>query len=229
LLIIFQNLNGVVDLSHLISLILAEVEMCHKAGSFFRRTGTTPGDLIDLIPRLSGPEHCFLSRYHTLLPVMSRHSGFLVIASNELALMPGVEPMEFFSSLEAELSARSAWMPNIDSLEFINDPAKSGPYQRQTPDLLKQPNVGLYALKPTPKNHIFLEHENRLCDILHALESMEATEARECMEDRVIRELSRINRLKEIEWSGQRSKFGIKGAVVNTGMFISSRCGRCSS
>ena len=47
---------------------------------------------------------------------------------------------------------------------------------------------------------------------------MEATEAVEGVEDRFLQELLRINRLKEAEWSGQRSKHGINGAVVNTGM-----------
>jgi hypothetical protein len=44
---------------------------------------------------------------------------------------------------------------------------------------------------------------------------------REDMEDRVVQELARINQLKEIEWSGQRSRHGIKGAVVNAGMLVS--------
>ena len=139
--------------------------------------------------------------------------------------MVGAESV--LSSLDAELSARSGWLPNVDSLDFVNDPAKSGHYQCKTPDQLVQPNIGLHALKSTPKNQIFLEHESRLCDILHILESMDATEAREDMEDRVIQELIRINRLKEIEWAGQQSQHGIKGAVVNAGMFVSlSLCGR---
>ena len=128
------------------------------------------------------------------------------------------ERLGFLSSLDAELSARSTWMPNVDSLDFVNDPTKNGPYKRQTPDQLREPNVGLYALKPKPKNHIFLEHENRLCEGLNVLGSMEATEAVEGVEDRFLQELLRINRLKEAEWSGQRSKHGINGAVVNTGM-----------
>jgi hypothetical protein len=136
--------------------------------------------------------------------------------------MAGKEPPDVLSSLDAELSACSGWLPNVDSLDFVNDPVKSGPYQRKTPDELVRPNVGLHALKSTPKNYIFLEHETRLCDILHILESMDATEAREDIEDRVIQELVRINQLKEIEWSGQRSKHGIKGAVVNTGACLSS-------
>ena len=130
------------------------------------------------------------------------------------------------SSLDAELSARSTWMPNVDSLDFVNDPTKNGPYKRQTPDQLREPNVGLYALEPKPKNHIFLEHENRLCEILNVLESMEATEAVEGVEDRVLQELLRITRLKEAEWSGQRSKSGIHGAVVNTGMLALFSCCR---
>src|SRR5258708_4771238 len=142
--------------------------------------------------------------------------------------MAGKEPPDALSSLDAELSARSGWLPNVDSLDFINDPVKSGPYQRKTLDELIWPNVGLHALKSTPKNHIFLEHESRLCDILHILESMDATEAREDMEDRVIQELVRINQLKEIEWSGQQSKHGIKGAVVNTGACLPSLGGSCN-
>ncbi|KAH9051542.1 hypothetical protein EDB87DRAFT_1582376 [Lactarius vividus] len=121
-------------------------------------------------------------------------------------LTTAVEPMDFFSSLDAELSARSAYLPNVGSLDFINDPAKSGPYQCQTPELLKQPNIGLYTLKPTTKNHIFLEHESRLCDILSTLELMEATKARDNLEDQVVQELIRINRLKEIEWSDNTSE-----------------------
>ena len=135
-------------------------------------------------------------------------------------MMAGRAP-DVLSSLDTELSARSGWLPNVDSLDFVNDPARSGPYQSKTPDELVRPNVGLHALKSTPKNHIFLEHESRLCDILRILESMDATEAREDIEDRVIQELVRINQLKAIEWSGQRSNHGIKGAVVNTGMLVS--------
>jgi hypothetical protein len=135
-------------------------------------------------------------------------------------MMAGKELPDVLSFLDAELSARSSWLPNVDSLDFVNDPAKSGPYRCKTPDQLVQPNVGLHALKSTPKNNIFLEHENRLCDILHILELMDTTEAREDLEDRVIQELVRINQLKEIEWSGQRSKHGIKGAVVNAGMLV---------
>jgi hypothetical protein len=133
-----------------------------------------------------------------------------------------MEPFSLLSSLDAELSARSDWLPNIYSLDFVNDPTKWGPYKRTTD--LDQPNVGPHALKTTRKNYIFLEYENRLCDILSILKSMDDTEARDDMEDRVIQELVRIERLKEIEWSGQRSKRGIKGrgAIVNTGMHLSS-------
>ena len=143
-------------------------------------------------------------------------------------MMAGKEPPDVLSCLDAELSARSSWLPNVDCLDFVNDPAKSGPYQCKTPEQLVQRNVGLHALKSTPKNHIFLEHESRLCDIVRILELMDASEAKEDMEDRVIQELVRINQLKEIEWSGQRSKHGIKGAVVNAGMPFSLLYGGCS-
>jgi len=128
--------------------------------------------------------------------------------------------MDFLSSLDAELTARSTWMPNIESLDFVNDPITSGPYHRQHPDQLKHPNTGLYALRLASKNQVYLEHENRLCQILNTLDSewMEPTDAKEDIEDRTLRELVRINTLKEVEWSGQRSVGGVKGAVVNTGM-----------
>jgi hypothetical protein len=125
--------------------------------------------------------------------------------------------MDFLSIVDAELSARSTWMPNVDSLEFINDPVEVGPYQIQHPDQLRRPNTGLYALRLTQKNRVYLEHENRLCDILDTLEPMESTEAKEVMEDRVLQELVRVNRLKEVEWSCQRNNQGAKGAIVNTG------------
>lgn len=131
-------------------------------------------------------------------------------------------PMDILSNLDAELTlaARSTWMPNIISLDFVNDPITGGPYLRQHPDQLRLPNSGLYALKLVSKNFVYLEYENRLCDILNTLEWMEPTDTKEDMEDRALRELIRINTLKEIEWSGQRSTRGIKGAVVNTGMCI---------
>ena len=60
------------------------------------------------------------------------------------------------SSLDAELSACSTWMPNVDRLDFVNDPTKNGPNQHQTSYQLRERNIGLYALKPNLKNHIFL-------------------------------------------------------------------------
>lgn len=131
--------------------------------------------------------------------------------------MFGTTSMDILSLLDAELSARSTWMPNIDSLEFINDPIESGPYQNHDPKQIRRPNVGLYALTLGHKNQVYLEYEYRLCDILDILESMDGTNGKENMEDRVLQELIRINRLKGLEWSGQRSKRGVRGAIVNTG------------
>lgn len=132
--------------------------------------------------------------------------------------MTSMTAEDFFSGLDAELLARSAWMLNIDSLDFVNNPVKIGPYHRLPPDQLHRPNTGLYALRLVPKNNIYLEYENRLCDILNTLESMRTSDAKEDMEDRVLRELIRINCLKEAEWLGQHGQRGVKGAVINTGM-----------
>jgi hypothetical protein len=128
--------------------------------------------------------------------------------------------MDIFTLLDAELSARFTWMPNIDSLEFFSDPIKCGPYQCHDPQQIRLPNVGPYALTSAQKNQVYLEYENRLCNILDMLESMETTDEKESTEDRVLQELMRINQLKGLEWSGQRSKRGVRGATVNTGVFI---------
>ena len=129
--------------------------------------------------------------------------------------------MDIFSFLDAELSARSTWMPNVDSLEFVNDPIECGPYQNQDPKQIRLPNVGPYSLTLAHKNQVYLEYENRLCAVLDTLESTDTIDGKESMEDRVLQELIRVNRLKGLEWSGQRSKRGVRGAIVNTGMLMS--------
>lgn len=110
-------------------------------------------------------------------------------------------------------------MPNIESLDFINDSVKTGPYQEQHANELKHPNTDLYALRLVPKNKVYLEYKNHLCNILNSLDSMGLTNMKDNMEDQIFWELVRINQLKEVERSGQWSKCGVKGAVVNTGMF----------
>ena len=50
-----------------------------------------------------------------------------------MRLMSIAMSMDIFSLLDVELSACYTWMPNIDSLEFVNDPIESGPYQNQDP------------------------------------------------------------------------------------------------
>ena len=137
--------------------------------------------------------------------------------------------MDLLSCLDAELTARSTWMPNIGSLDFLNDPNTSGPYQRQNPDQLTQPNTGPYALRLASKNQVYLEYEYRLCNILHVLERVLPSDAKENMEGRILQELVRMNTLKEVEWSGQRSVRSlhcVEGAVVNTGVSVCLR-GHC--
>ena len=128
--------------------------------------------------------------------------------------------MDIFSFLDAELSARSTWMPNVDSLEFVNDPIECGPYQNQDPKQIRLPNVGPYSLTLAHKNQVYLEYENRLCAILDTLELTDTIDGKESMEDCILQGLIRVNRLKGLEWSGQRSKRGVRGAIVNMGMLM---------
>ncbi len=127
--------------------------------------------------------------------------------------------MDIFSLLDVELSTYYTWMPNIDSLEFVNDPIESGPYQNQDPQQIRHRNVDLYTLTLAHKNQVYLEYENHLSNILDMLESLDTTNWKESMEDQVLQELIRINRLKGLKWSGQHSKRGVSGAMVNTGAF----------
>jgi hypothetical protein len=159
----------------------------------------------------------------SVMPFMS--SKFLpshILISQLLGskLMSGTTSVDILSLLDAEPSARSMWMPNIDCLVFVNDPIESGPYQNQDPKQIRRPNVGPYALTLAHKNRIYLEYENRLCNILDILESMDATDGKESIEDRILQELIRVNRLKGLEWSGQHSKQGVRGAMVNTGVIL---------
>ena len=59
--------------------------------------------------------------------------------------------MDFLSIVDAKLLACSIWMPNIDSLEIIDDLFEAGTYQIQNCDQLWCLNTGLYVLKPTQK------------------------------------------------------------------------------
>ena len=124
--------------------------------------------------------------------------------------------MDILSVISSELSACSTWIPNLNSLAFTNNPTNSSPYHIQDLKQIRCPNASLYALTSAPMNQIYLKHEYQLCDILDMLESMNATDAKDNIEDRVLQELIRINRLKEVEWSGQQSKWDVKGAIVNT-------------
>ncbi|KAF8262055.1 hypothetical protein EI94DRAFT_1705062 [Lactarius quietus] len=137
--------------------------------------------------------------------------------------MSGATSMDIFSLLDAELSARSMWIPNIDSLEFINDPIECGLYQNEDSKQIRLPNVGPYALMLAHKNQVYLEYEHRLCNILDMLESMDTADEKESMEDRVLQDLIRINRLKGLEWSGQCSKCGVKGTIVNAESYFVMR------
>jgi hypothetical protein len=121
-------------------------------------------------------------------------NGFLLVDQSILETPTHIT--DFFSIADAELSARPTWIPKIDSLEFINNPVEVGTYQVKHPDQLGRPNIGLYALRLTPKNQFYLEHENRLCDILDTLESMESSDAKEDMEDRG---LARVGQDKSLE------------------------------
>jgi hypothetical protein len=91
--------------------------------------------------------------------------------------------MDFFSALDTELSICLTWMPNIKSLDFVNDPVKSGPYQEQQANELKDLNTGLYALRLVPKNKVYLEYESHLCDILDLLDSIGLSKVKEDTED----------------------------------------------
>src|SRR6266702_1153374 len=88
--------------------------------------------------------------------------------------------MGIFSVIDSELSAHSTWIPNINSLVFINVPSDSSPYDIQDPKQIRCPNASLLLdkqsvivdmnVKPTPctQGHIaqWLEHPVYNRDVL---------------------------------------------------------------
>ena len=56
-----------------------------------------------------------------------RHSYLVSLFDFDPASMAMAEPMGLLTSLDTELSACSAWLPNVDSLDFVNNLAKNGP------------------------------------------------------------------------------------------------------
>jgi hypothetical protein len=119
--------------------------------------------------------------------------------------------------LQKEVVDRSLYVDTSHPLAFVFNPSAHEPFQQPPLEQSMEINQGLYALKANdPSNAPYIDNENRLFEILLQLQTMQHTDAKESLESRVYRELDRMRKQKELEWSRQRS--GVHAAnVVNTG------------
>jgi hypothetical protein len=122
--------------------------------------------------------------------------------------------------MESEIRARS-WLSFADlatPLVFVQQPSENGMYEHKFTHI---PNTGKFMLNPGDRvNQSFLEHENRLRELLGLAHLLPPCAAKDQLEDRIFRELNRASLEKEIHWSQQRMDVDIGRVVVNTGMHV---------
>ncbi|KAJ7454114.1 hypothetical protein FB451DRAFT_1049806 [Mycena latifolia] len=98
-------------------------------------------------------------------------------------------------------------------LVFVNTPAEHGAYVHITENI---PNSGEYRLKNGSRvNSPFLEHENRLWELLGLTHILPLCRAKNDLEDRIWREIDRCSIEKGLHWNQQRMHLDIRQVVVN--------------
>ncbi|KAJ6543708.1 hypothetical protein DFH09DRAFT_928400, partial [Mycena vulgaris] len=116
--------------------------------------------------------------------------------------------------MESELIIRSqiTFTSLATPLVFVNRPAENGVYTNETPLV---PNTGLFRLNSTARiNAAFLEHENRLWELVGLAHFLPPCTRKDELEDRIWREIDRASMEKELHWNQQRLHVDI-GQVVN--------------
>lgn len=100
---------------------------------------------------------------------------------------------------------------------FILEPADNGVYDK-TEDQGHGPNTGKHRLKVgLAANQRFLEHENRLWQILGHTHLLPACEQKDSFEIRVWREIDRCSDEKRLHWDQQRLHVTRQEVVVYNG------------
>lgn len=129
------------------------------------------------------------------------------------------------STLEAEITGRTAWAPTDRPLVFFTEPGPSQEFALPKPTELHLSNHGPHALDPTKHvNTAYIENEMRLCEILVNLRELRGSGVLlASLERKVLEGLARMWKHKEAEWKRRRYRsvaihHGIP--VIDTGMFL---------
>jgi hypothetical protein len=117
---------------------------------------------------------------------------------------------------EIETRSQLTFTSLATPLVFANKPEENGAYKHQ---LLHIPNTGLYRLKSTVRtNARFLEHENRLWELLGLAHLIPTCSTKDKLEDCIWQEIDRLSSEKELHWNRQRLHVDIGKVVVHNGM-----------
>ncbi|TFY82685.1 hypothetical protein EWM64_g1325 [Hericium alpestre] len=126
----------------------------------------------------------------------------------EPKLEQALRDLEYLQATLLKTIARIS--PPKDRLVFVQDPAAGKPYARRSEEGLREVNAGPNKLAPrNPMNAYIIAIENELAVLLHTVEGIRcyddalATIRRDFIIRVAMRELDRLDQIKEAEWNWQ--------------------------
>ncbi|KAJ7020103.1 hypothetical protein C8F04DRAFT_974788, partial [Mycena alexandri] len=122
--------------------------------------------------------------------------------------------------MRSEIESRAALLPIslATLLVFSNNPADH-PYQ---PERTLRPNSGKYRLQPSVRTNVpFLEHENRVWEILSLAHLLPPYPGKDALENIIFTELDRCDLEKERHWNVQRMQLDMQTIVNWLGRLLS--------
>lgn len=156
-------------------------------------------------------------------PHRSSHSQGVAPAAVTAAVAPSPRPSrpdarteKALQQMRSEIESRAALLPIslATLLVFSNNPADH-PYQ---PERTLRPNSGKYRLQPSVRTNVpFLEHENRVWEILSLAHLLPPYPGKDALENIIFTELDRCDLEKERHWNVQRMQLDMQTIVVNNG------------
>lgn len=115
-------------------------------------------------------------------------------------------PDDLYFVLETETVYRCTWTPTNRSLVFAMEPSPSLLYRYPSASEIHAPNREPYHLDPeNVANVVYLENENRLCEILVSLGRRPASNFRDRLIARVCEGLAMMEHHKGAEWNRQKA------------------------
>jgi hypothetical protein len=166
----------------------------------------------DLIPFKTARRHALEDRRAEALENFVRtptpHLRTLFLAWRLRGLDVEDISQEELSTLEAEITGRTAWSPTDRPLVFFTNPGPSQGFTPPNPSDIHLSNHGPHALDPTHHaNTTYIENEMRLCEILVQLRGLRHSGTPlENLEEKVSEGLAKMWRHKEVEWRRRRHR-----------------------